>query len=125
MLKGDYSENYGRSFSNEKNNTTNYYNHKYISNNNGINNNNDIDYISLYFYLNKKNYENHSYIIITSLNELFSKVVQKLLNAVPFLSKDNILGYISLDNEKIKLELNKTVEDNNLKDGSKINVQIK
>ena len=65
---------------------------------------------------------------LTSLNALFSDVIQKLFKTIPFLNKENIIGYISHDNDKDKtslLELNKSVEENGLNDGSKIIIQFK
>lgn len=90
--------------------------------------NTNSDYVSLQFYLNNKSLEEHPYIIITSLNALFSDVIQKLFKTIPFLNKENIIGYISHDNDKDKtslLELNKSVEENGLNDGSKIIIQFK
>lgn len=89
-------------------------------------NNNNTDYISLNFFLNNKSFEEHSYIIITSLNELFSSVIQKLFNTIPFLNKKNIIGYTLHDNDNTTLlDLNKNVKDNGLTDGSKIIIQLK
>ena len=89
-------------------------------------NNNNTDYISLNFFLNNKSFKEHSYIIITSLNELFSSVIQKLFNTIPFLNKKNIIGYTLHDNDNTTLlDLNKTVKDNGLTDGSKIIIQLK
>ena len=89
-------------------------------------NNNNTDYISLNFFLNNKSFKEHSYIIITSLNELFSSVIQKLFNTIPFLKKKNIIGYTLHDNDNTTLlDLNKTVKDNGLTDGSKIIIQLK
>ena len=91
-----------------------------------LNSKSDIDYISLNFFLSNKSFEEHSYIIITSLNEIFSDVIKKLFNTIPFLNKKNIIGYTLNDNDKISLlELNKTVKENGLNDGSKIIVQLK
>ena len=88
--------------------------------------NNNIDYISLHFFLNKTSNVEHSYIIISSLNELFSQVTKKLFKAASSLNKDNIIGFTSQNNDKIKLlELDKTVKDNGLNDGSKIIIQFK
>ena len=106
---------------NEKANNSSYF---YFNDIDEINNN--IDYISLHFFLNNKSIGEHSYIIITSLNELFSEVIKKLFKAAPSLNKDNIIGFISQDNDKINLlELDKTVMDNDLNEGSKIIIQFK
>ena len=106
--------------SKEKNNNSYYINLDNINNTN-----NNIDFISLHFCLNNQNLSEHPYIIITSLNEYFSEVIKKLFNTIQFLDKENIIGYTCSDNDKILLELNKTVKDNNLKDGSKIIIQFK
>lgn len=87
---------------------------------------NNIDSISLYFDFNNKSNGEYSYIIITSLDELFSEVTRKLFKAAPSLNKDNIIGFTSQDNDKLKLlELDKTLKDNGLNDGSKIIIQFK
>ena len=86
----------------------------------------NIDYISLNFFLNNKSLGEHSYIIITSLEEMFSLVTKKFYKTVNYLNKEDILGFSSEENNKtILLELDKTVKDNGLKDGSKIIVQFK
>ena len=110
----------------EKNNilSSNNSNYAYLNDFDDINNN--IDYISLHFFLNNKSIGEHSYIIITSLKELFSEVTKKLFKAAPSLNEDNIIGFTSQDNDKMKLlELDKTVKDNGLNDGSKIIIQFK
>ena len=110
----------------EKNNIVCSNNFSYIFSNDFDDINNNIDYISLYFFLNNKSNGEHSYIIITSLNELLSEVIKKLFKAAPSLNKDSIIGFTSQDNDKMKLlELDKTVKDNGLNDGSKIIIQFK
>ena len=97
----------------------------YYSLNDNDDKNNDADYISLYFFLNDKSVGEHSYIIITSLKELFSEVTKKLFKTASSLNKDKIIGFTLQDNDKmVLLELNKTVQDNALKDGSKILIQF-
>jgi hypothetical protein len=103
-------------------NNNSFYNS--FNDNDDINNNDN--YISLHFFLNDKSVGEHSYIIISSLNVLFSEVTQKLFKTASFLKKDKIIGFTLQDNDKISLlELNKTVQDNGLKDGSKIFIQFK
>ena len=103
-------------------NNNSFYNS--FNDNDDINNNDN--YISLHFFLNDKSVGEHSYIIISSLNELFSEVTHKLFKTASFLNKDKIIGFTLQDNDKISLlELNKTVQDNGLKDGSKIFIQFK
>ena len=94
------------------------------NNNNVVDNN--VDYISLHFFLNDKSLGENSYIIITSLNELFSKVTEKLFKTASFLNKDKIIGFTLQKNDKMTLlELDKTVKDNGLNDESKILIQFK
>ena len=88
--------------------------------------NNNIDYISLNFFLNNKSIGEYSYIIITYLEEIFSGVTNRFFNTAKFLNKEKIIGFTKEENDKLTLlELNKTVKDNGLKDGSKIVVQFK
>ena len=101
-------------------------NNSFIFNINDYEDKNNEDYISLHFFLNNKTVGEHSYIIISSLNELFSEVTQKLFKTANFLKKNNIIGFTLQENDKMKLlELDKTVKDNGLKDGSKILIQFK
>lgn len=101
-----------------------YYNINDNTNNNAVDNN--VDYISLHFFLNDKSLGENSYIIISSLNELFSKVIEKLFKTASFLNKDKIIGFTLQKNDKMTLlELDKTVKDNGLNDESKILIQFK
>ena len=110
----------------EKNNILSSNNSKCLYLNDFDDINNNIDYISLHFFFNNKSIGEHSYIIITSLKELFSEVTKKLFKAARSLNKYNIIGFTSQENDKMKLlELEKTVEDNGLNDGSKIIIQFK
>ena len=108
--------------SNLLSNNSLYYNIN--DNNNNVDNN--VDYISLHFFLNDKSLGENSYIIISSLNELFSKVIEKLFKTASFLNKDKIIGFTLQKNDKMTLlELDKTVKDNGLNDESKILIQFK
>lgn len=109
--------------SNLLSNNSLYYN---INDNNNNVVDNNVDYISLHFFLNDKSLGENSYIIITSLNELFSKVTEKLFKTASFLNKDKIIGFTLQKNDKMTLlELDKTVQDNGLNDESKILIQFK
>ena len=109
--------------SNLLSNNSLYYN---INDNNNNVVDNNVDYISLHFFLNDKSLGENSYIIISSLNELFSKVIEKLFKTASFLNKDKIIGFTLQKNDKMTLlELDKTVQDNGLNDESKILIQFK
>ena len=102
------------------------YNFSIYNNNNFDDINSNKDYISLHFFLSNKSLEEYSYIIITTLNELFSEVTKKLFKTAPFLKKENIKEYMLQDNDKMKLlEINKTNKENELRDGSQIIIQFK
>ena len=101
------------------------YNHKY--NFEKDENESNTDYISLYFFSNNKCFGDYPYIIVTSLDEYFSDVVQKLFNTIKNLDldKEKINGYTCQDKGDFYLDLNKTIKDNGLKDKSEIIIQFK
>ena len=83
----------------------------------------DIDSISLYFYLTP-NLKDHPYIIISSPNEFFSEVIKKLCDTATFIKKDNIIAYKYENDNKIELEMFKTLKENGLKNKSKIIIKF-
>ena len=83
----------------------------------------DIDYISLYFFLSP-NLEDHPYIIVSSPDEFFHEVIKKLYKAVSYLKKDNIIAYKYENEKKIEVQMFKTVKENKLNDKSKIIIEF-
>ena len=66
-----------------------------------------------------------SYIITTTLDEIFSNVIEKLFKIDPLIDKEKIGGYLSSEKKHLLLKLDKTVKDNELKDGSQIIILYK
>ena len=83
----------------------------------------DIDYISLYFFLSS-NLSTHPYIIIAYPDDFFYEVINKLCDTVPFLKKDNIIAYKIENEKKVKIQMLKTVKDNGINDKCKIRIEF-
>ena len=83
----------------------------------------DIDYISLYFFLSS-NLSTHPYIIIAYPDDFFYEVINKLCDTVPFLKKDNIIAYKMENEKKVKIQMFKTVKDNGINDKCKIRIEF-
>jgi hypothetical protein len=83
----------------------------------------DIDSISLYFFLSP-NIKDHPYIIIVNPDDLFFQVIQKLCDTVPYIEKDKLIAFKYEDENKIEIEMYKTVKDNGLTDKCKIIVEF-
>ena len=92
-------------------------NYKYI-----YDNLDDIDYISLHFYLNSK-LDSHPYIIMASSDDYFYKVIKQLCNTAPFLKIEYITAYKYDNGTKIEIQTTKTVKDNGLNEKSKILIE--
>ena len=97
----------------------------FISLDNINNANNNSDLISLHFFLINKYLSEKSYIITTTLDEIFSNVIEKLFKIDPLIDKEKIGGYLSSEKKHLLLKLDKTVKDNELKDGSQIIILYK
>ena len=97
----------------------------FISLDNINNANSNSDLISLHFFLINKYLSEKSYIITTTLDEIFSNVIEKLFKIDPLIDKEKIGGYLSSEKKHLLLKLDKTVKDNELKDGSQIIILYK
>lgn len=93
-------------------------------------NNHDFNYddlddecISLYFFLDS-NLNSHPYIIVSSPDELFYEVLKKLCNTVPYIDKYKIKAFKYENEKKTEIQTFKTVNDNELKDRSKIIIEF-
>lgn len=83
----------------------------------------DIDAISLFFFLSP-NIKDHPYIIIANPDDLFFQVIQKLCRTVPYIKKDKLTAFKYENEDKIELEMYKTVKDNGLNDKCKIIIEF-
>lgn len=82
----------------------------------------DIDYISLYFFLGQ-NLNDHPYIIISNPDELFTDVLKKFCDTVPFIKREDIAAFKYENNQKFEVQMFKSVKENKLTDKSKIIIE--
>ena len=82
----------------------------------------NIDYISLYFFLSP-NLNDHPYIIISNPEELFIDVIKKFCDTIPFIKREDIIAFKDEDNQKFEVQMFKSVKENKLTDKSKIIIE--
>ena len=78
----------------------------------------------LYTFFLSPNIKDHPYIIIVNPDDLFFQVIQKLCDTVPYIEKDKLIAFKYEDENKIEIDMYKTVKDNGLTDKCKIIVEF-